>query len=96
MFNNPESYYPGKEITQLEQMRHAEFPRGVVSKCDFCSERLTQDLAPACVATCPAHARIFGDLDDASSTVSILISQRSGQPLHAHVGTKPSVYYLPR
>jgi len=37
-----------------------EFPQ----KCDFCSSRLEQDLAPSCVATCPAEALRFGTTDD--------------------------------
>lgn len=96
MFSDPESYYPGQEMTALERSRQEQFPKGVVTKCEFCSERLAEGLLPACVATCPAHARIFGDLDDQAGQVNALIAQKSGQPLHPQVGTKPSVYYLPR
>jgi molybdopterin-containing oxidoreductase family iron-sulfur binding subunit len=95
-FGDAQSYYPGKETTPLEKVQQTKFPKGVVSKCEFCYERLAEGLLPACVATCPAHARIFGDLDNPVSQVSILIAQKSGQPLHPQVGTKPSVYYLPR
>ncbi|MFA6808780.1 MAG: 4Fe-4S dicluster domain-containing protein, partial [Eubacteriales bacterium] len=86
----------GKEITVLEKVQNEKFPKGVVTKCDFCSDRLAEGLQPACVATCPAHARIFGDLEDPVSEINQLIGKRAGEPMNAHVGTKPSVYYLPR
>jgi len=49
----------------------------------------------ACVRACPANARIFGDLSDPDSDVSILIRQHRGMPLNPETGNKPRVYYLP-
>jgi molybdopterin-containing oxidoreductase family iron-sulfur binding subunit len=69
--------------------------RGVVEKCTLCVHRVDKGLDPACVASCPARARFFGDLNDQESKVSKLITERSGYQLLPEIGTDPSVYYLP-
>ena len=72
-----------------------ESDKGVVSKCDFCEERVEQGKKPACVNACPCEARTFGDLDDPESEVSQLIKKRRGMQLHPEYGTEACVYYLP-
>ncbi len=65
-----------------------------VDKCDFCSARLEKDLQPACVATCTAHAKFFGDLEDSGSDVFRLVYEqgaRRNESPAAHPG--PNVYY---
>lgn len=69
-------------------------PEGTADKCDLCLERLKAGLMPACVSTCIAHARFFGDLNDPESEVSRLISAHSCQTLRSELGTKPGVYYI--
>ena len=53
------------------------------------------DRVPACVSTCPAGARHFGDLGDPDSDVSILVSDRQGYDLLPELGYKPTNKYLP-
>lgn len=87
--------YEGQMMTPFELARQKDHVRGQVEKCDFCAVRVAQGLEPKCVETCPAKARIFGDLDDPDSKVSQLIHSRDAYALHPELKTKPSVYYLP-
>ncbi len=68
---------------------------GTVEKCTMCVHRLAEDQVPSCVWSCPAQARIFGDLNDPVGRVSTLIVERGGERLLEESGTDPSVYYLP-
>jgi len=90
---SPDTYFTeGGSPYELTVPR--EFQKAVVQKCDFCRERLERGLEPACVVTCPAEARTFGDLDDPNSEVSRLIKERRGFQIQPDLGTDPSVYYI--
>lgn len=67
---------------------------GTVSKCTFCTNRLERDEVPACMELCPGGARYWGDLDDPSSEISKLISEREYERLLEEAGTEPNVFYL--
>ncbi len=93
-YSKPQGYFPGMGNTAYEQVRYQEHVVGTVEKCNFCADRVQQGLKPTCVQTCPAGARFFGDLDDPNSEVSQMIAKQGAAPLHAELGTGPSVYYL--
>ena len=85
----------GGELTPLEKMNFAQWETGTVQKCTFCAHRIDQGVyEPACVETCPAKCRFFGDLDDPQSEVSQRVRNKNAQQPREEYGTKPSVYYL--
>ncbi len=65
---------------------------GTVEKCLFCAHRIAEGQVPSCVWSCPAQARVFGDLNDPNSRVSRLA--RDGNVLLEELGTQPSIAYL--
>ena len=81
--------------------REYDHADGVMKKCTLCVDRIynetfePQDRIPACVRACPTGARHFGDLGDASSAVSKLVSERGGYDLMPELGFKPVNKYLP-
>jgi len=74
---------------------------GVMKKCTLCVDRIYNEnipkekREPACVSTCPAGARHFGDLGDPESDISKLVVEREGYALMPEHGTKPVNKYLP-
>ena len=64
-----------------------------MKKCTLCVDRIEntnlpeEDRLPACVRTCPAGARHFGDLADPDSAVSQLVAERGGIDLMPEQGT---------
>lgn len=91
---NTAEYYPGKGLTAYEKVVYPQHQVGTVEKCNFCASRLAEGKQPACVQTCPAQARIFGDLDNPNSAVSKLQVAMNAQPLKPEAGTKPKVFYI--
>jgi formate dehydrogenase gamma subunit len=70
---------------------------GRVEKCDFCAPLVDAGLEPACVATCPAGARVFGDLDDRDSSVARHFRDRMVyRNANERVDPKPQVFYSGR
>ena len=72
-----------------------------MKKCTLCVDRIynenlpEEDRVPACVRTCPAGARHFGDFADPDSDVSRLAAERGAVDLMPEQGTAPINKYLP-
>ena len=81
-------------------------PRGVVEKCTFCVQRIDRALdqelvpgvhpqaTPACVNVCPVGARVFGDILDPESPLSIFLREHETFRLREDFGTEPKVHYV--
>ena len=78
---------------------------GVMTKCNFCSERVDAGRArglvpgvdpeatPMCSVACIANAIVFGDLHDPASAVARAVAEGRVVPLMPECGTEPSVFY---
>jgi Fe-S-cluster-containing dehydrogenase component len=62
-------------------------------KCNWCYHRITKGLKPACVEVCPVQARVFGDLNDPASDVSVFIRSHPITVLKPWTGNGPHVFY---
>ena len=88
-WGEPEYAVEGFDLGMVEPR-----PIGSVEKCTMCVHRLEEGQVPSCVWSCPAQARIFGDLNDPESRLVRTIEDRNGTQLLEEKGTKPKVYYL--
>jgi tetrathionate reductase subunit B len=78
--------------------RYLDEKRGVVDKCTGCVQRVETGQQPACVTTCLGGARMFGDLNDPNSEVSMALKnatsvQRLDYEKNGH-DTDPNIYYI--
>ncbi len=74
--------------------RHYDPAKQIVEKCNLCAPFVARGEQPACVQTCPAECRIFGDLDDSSGKLATFIRERGAKPLvTATVDPKPKTRY---
>ena len=74
----------------------------VMKKCTLCVDRIydeslpQSERRPACVMACPTNARLYGDIHDPNSVVSMAIRDSGGYQLMPELGTQPANHYLPR
>ena len=81
------------ELNEYEAVMYTAMPQGRVDKCTFCVDRIDAggNEPQACVAACPAGARVFGDLE----TLKKQAESAAGFQLLPDEGANPSVWYLP-
>jgi Fe-S-cluster-containing dehydrogenase component/formate-dependent nitrite reductase membrane component NrfD len=63
-------------------------------KCNFCANRVENQLRPSCVSVCPTECRIFGDLDDPASEVARIVQREAFTVRKPEKGTGPKVFYI--
>jgi formate-dependent nitrite reductase membrane component NrfD len=63
-------------------------------KCNFCANRVENNLLPACVSVCPTECRIFGDMEDTTSEVYRIVHSAGVSTRKPEKGTLPHVYYV--
>jgi protein NrfC len=68
----------------------------VAENCDFCLKtKLAKGEEPACVEACRHGALIFGDAAEPNSYVNKLLAVKDSVRIKPHLGTDPSVRYIP-
>ena len=67
---------------------------GHADKCTFCFHRVARGQLPACVDNCPSKALTFGDANDPSSDLAMLLRERRHRVLQPEMGTEPNVHFL--
>ncbi len=89
--------------------------RGVMEKCTFCTQRIEAararakvedrpvrdgEVTPACAATCPTRAIVFGNVADPHSRIAKLIGPKKANPraygILSELNTRPRTQYLAR
>jgi Fe-S-cluster-containing dehydrogenase component len=95
-YNTPQNDFEQQPSAEYGKAwpRDGGSPIGNVRKCHFCLHRVVRGEEPACVVTCMARARIFGDLNDPESEIARLVAERRHFRLKEELGTEPNVYYL--
>ncbi|MDZ4677069.1 MAG: TAT-variant-translocated molybdopterin oxidoreductase [Oligoflexia bacterium] len=83
--------------------------RGVMEKCTFCIQRITEvkntakdmsrsvkdgELKTACQQSCPADAIVFGNINDSTSLVTLAAKDPRGYHVLEELNTRPSVTYM--
>jgi molybdopterin-containing oxidoreductase family iron-sulfur binding subunit len=100
------------ETPQFKMMRNPNVTvrsRGVMEKCTYCIQRITQhrvdaertdtpikdgELQTACQQSCPSNAIIFGNINDPNSRVAKLKASSRNYSLLGELNTRPRTTYL--
>lgn len=74
--------------------RYIDHSVGTADKCTFCYHRIHKGELPACVASCPRGARVFGNLKDPDSAINKVLNERRYGILKPDLGTNPKCFYV--
>lgn len=88
-YGYPKDYYDGDHLVYTPHR-----PEGVMEKCTFCAQNVSQGISPACCSACPGNARIFGDMDDPNSEIRKYLEGKETITLGDRYKTHPNVYYV--
>ena len=104
--------YADYETPSLKMLRNPDVTvrsRGVMEKCTYCIQRITQariaaekhdraiadgEIQPACQQACPTEAITFGNIHDGDSRVAKLKSDSRNYSLLAELNTRPRTTYI--
>lgn len=75
-------------------VRFTNSTTATVDKCNFCIQRTSQNLLPACVESCTGAARVFGDVSNPESDISRFLKKHDALVLQSDKNTKPNVFYV--
>lgn len=76
-------------------VRYVVEETGDVHKCTFCQHRIENGLLPACTASCVTGSRVFGDLNDPTSDISLRMKDAGKTSvLLEDKGLDPAVRYV--
>jgi protein NrfC len=78
--------------------RYYSHAKHAIDKCNFCIDTLLAagEKQTACVTSCPAHVRVFGDLKDTSSEIYKLLHKPDNKiwVIRPDCGALPNVFYM--
>ncbi len=106
-----DSYYKGDSMDLLHNPEVTIRARGVMEKCTFCVQRLSEaksnatrdgvefkgeKVTTACEDACPANAITFGNMNDKQSDIAQMREHNLGYYILDILNVKPNVTYLSR
>jgi molybdopterin-containing oxidoreductase family iron-sulfur binding subunit len=93
-FNWDHPSLPQDEInTETHYLGNRPRMRGVMEKCTFCIQRTRQGKLPACMEACPTGARVFGNLLDPNSELSMILRNKTVFRLKEDLNTDPKFWF---